>query len=320
MIRLGYALSSEEHGPSELVDLAARAEECGFEYAIISDHFHPWTDSQGESPFVWMVIGGIAERTERLALGTGVTCPTIRIHPVIVAQAAATAAAMMPGRFFLGVGTGEKLNEHVLGDRWPGAEMRLEMLEEAVAVIRTLWQGKRTTFRGAYYTVEDARLYTLPDEPPPIVVAASNPGAAELAGRAGDGFVSTAPVAELVERFQESGGASRPRYGQLTVCYHEDEREARRLAREIWPNGAMGGDLGQELPSPKQYEQIAELVTEEDIAKTVVCSSDPAAFREQIDAFAEAGFDHVYIHQVGPDQEAFFRFFEHELQPAYAAA
>ncbi|HYZ19642.1 MAG TPA: TIGR03557 family F420-dependent LLM class oxidoreductase, partial [Gaiellaceae bacterium] len=177
MAEFGYALSSEEHGPRELVDLARRAEETGFEFAMISDHFHPWTDSQGQSPFVWSVIGGIAGATERLRLGTGVTCPTIRIHPAIVAHAAATAALMMQGRFFLGLGAGENLNEHVVGEGWPAPDERLGMLEEAIEIIRLLWEGGYQTHRGEFYDVEQARLYSLPEEPPPIAVAAAKPNA-----------------------------------------------------------------------------------------------------------------------------------------------
>src|SRR5919106_7007771 len=181
MSAIGYALAGEDWPGSELVRLARRAEESGFEFASISDHFHPWIDAQGQSPFVWSVIGAIAEATERLRLGTGVTCPTMRIHPALVAQAAATCAELMPGRFFLGVGTGENLNEHVLGDRWPAPDERLEMLEEAIEVIRTLWEGGYQSFRGDYYTVEQARIYPLPDEPPPILVAAAKPLAADVA-------------------------------------------------------------------------------------------------------------------------------------------
>jgi coenzyme F420-dependent glucose-6-phosphate dehydrogenase len=318
MARIGYALSSEEHDPAELVALARRAEDCGFGYALISDHFHPWVDRQGHSPFVWSVIGGIAETTDRLALGTGVTCPTIRIHPAIIAQAAATVAAMMPGRFFLGVGTGENLNEHVLGDRWPAPDVRLAMLEEAIEVIRALWRGEETTFRGDHYSVERARLYTLPNELPPIVVAAANPAAASLAGRLGDGLVSTSPSSELVQRFDDAGGRGKPRYGQLTVCFHENEAEARRIAREWWPNAALRGDLGQELPRPEHFEQAVALATEDDVAEMVVCSSDPEAHLESIEMFARAGFDHVYVHQVGQDQESFMRFYAHEILPEHA--
>src|SRR5919197_6229690 len=191
-MELGFSLSSEEHRPGPLVEQARRAEEAGFTFSLISDHYHPWIDQQGHSPFVWTVIGGVAQATRRLRLGTGVTCPIIRVHPAIIAQAAATAAAMMPGRFFLGVGTGENLNEHVLGDQWPAPDDRLDMLEEAVELMRTLWQGDYQTFRGDFYVAEQARIYDLPDEPLRVMVAASKPNAAELAAREGDGLITTA--------------------------------------------------------------------------------------------------------------------------------
>jgi coenzyme F420-dependent glucose-6-phosphate dehydrogenase len=315
MVELGYSLSSEEHGPRDLVRYARLAEEAGFSYALISDHFHPWTDRQGQSPFVWAVIGGIAEATDELRLGTGVTCPMIRTHPAIIAQAAATAAAMMPGRFFLGLGTGENLNEHVLGDRWPSGEVRLEMLEEAIEVIRLLWQGGSQSHRGRHYTVEDARIYTLPDELPPIVVAAGKPKAAQLAGRC-DGLISTAPDRELIDAFESAGGTGKPRYGQLTVCWAESEDEAKRIAHEWWPNAAITGDLGQELPLPLHFEQATKMVTPDDVAETVVCGPDPDANLEKIAEFVEAGFDHVYVHQVGPDQEGFLEFYAREIMPA----
>ena len=258
MVELGYALSSEELGPVDLVKNAARAERAGFGFALVSDHFHPWLDVQGESPFVWSVVGAVSQATESLTLGTGVTCPLIRTHPAIIAQAAATSAALMPGRFFLGVGTGENLNEHVLGDRWPNHEQRLEMLEEAVAVMRELWRGDLVTHRGAHYTVDRARLYTVPEEPPPIAVAAGGPDAAELAGRIGDAFVSTAPDEELVQAFRDAGGEGKPCYGQLTVCYGEDRDEAVKTAFEQWPNAGLGGELGQELAMPSHYEDACD--------------------------------------------------------------
>jgi coenzyme F420-dependent glucose-6-phosphate dehydrogenase len=204
--RIGYALSSEEHPPHNLIANARRAEEAGFEFALISDHYHPWIDRQGQSSFVWSVIGAVSQATEKLAIGTGVTCPTTRIHPAIIAQAAATAAVMLPGRFFLGVGTGENLNEHILGDRWPETAERREMLAEAVEVIRLLWKGGQQSHRGRHYRVENARVYTLPDEPPPIMVAASGSNAAELAGEIGDGLVSFSPEDELIETFKSAGG------------------------------------------------------------------------------------------------------------------
>ncbi len=315
MFEIGYALSSEEFPPRDLIGYACRAEQAGFTFAMISDHFHPWIDRQGHSPFVWSVIGGIAQATQRLVVGTGVTCPTMRIHPAIIAQAASTVAAMMPGRFFLGVGTGENLNEHILGDRWPPHDVRLEMLEEAVEVIRLLWQGNTQTYRGLYYVVENARIYTLPEQLPPIMVAASGPRAAEAAGRIGDGLVTTAPKADILQRFQAEGGSGKPAYGQLTVCWASDEADARRLAYEHWPTAAVRGELTQELPTPAHFAQAAKMVREEDIAQAIICGPDPERHLAGIREFVEAGYDHVYIHQVGPNQEGFFHFYEHEVLP-----
>ncbi|HET6623615.1 MAG TPA: TIGR03557 family F420-dependent LLM class oxidoreductase [Gaiellaceae bacterium] len=314
---VGYAISSEEHRPLDLVRHARRAEECGFPFALISDHYHPWIDRQGQSPFVWAVIGGIAEATAGLRLGTGVTCPTIRMHPALVAQAAATAADMLPGRFFLGVGTGENLNEHILGDRWPSASERLEMLAEAVAVMRELWRGELTTFEGKHFRVEDARVYTLPDDPIEVVVAAAAPEAAELAARSGDGLVSTAPDPEVVQAYLGAGGEG-PRFGQLTVCWAQTEEEARRTAYEWWPNAGLEGPLSQELPLPSHFEEAAAMVSEDDVARRVVCGPDPARHIEGIQELVDAGFDRVYVHQVGPDQDGFFDFYVREVLPETA--
>jgi coenzyme F420-dependent glucose-6-phosphate dehydrogenase len=312
---LGYALSSEEHRPNDLVRYARAAEEAGFTFALVSDHFHPWIDRQGQSPFVWSVIGGIAQVTERLRLGTGVTCPTIRIHPAIVAQAAATSAVMLDGRFFLGVGSGEELNEHVTGARWPSPDARLEMLEEAIEVMRLLWQGGYQTHRGKHYTVEQARIYTLPEEPVPVAVAAAQPNAARLAGRLGDAFVGVAPDQEIVQEFEQAGGDGKPRYGQVHVCWAQSEQQARTTAHELWPNAAMAGPLGQELAIPSHYEAAAQLVSEEDVAESVVCGPDPERHLEAIRGYEQAGFDHVYVHQIGPDQDGFLRFYEREVIP-----
>jgi G6PDH family F420-dependent oxidoreductase len=315
MTEFGYALSSEEHGPRELVDYARKAEETGFEFAMISDHFHPWRDAQGQSPFVWSVVGGISQATSRLRLGTGVTCPLIRIHPAIIAHAAATAAALMEGRFFLGVGSGENLNEHVVGEIWPAPDERLSMLEEAIEVMRLLWQGGEQTHRGDYYDVEQARLYTLPDEPVQLAVAASKPNAAELAGRLGDAFVSTAPDAEVVEAFESSGGAGKPKYGQITCCWAASEEEGSRTACEIWPNAALGGELTYELPLPRHFEQATEKVAPEELAEEIPCGPDPDRFLEDILKYEAAGYTHIYFHQVGHDQDGFFRFWREELDP-----
>jgi G6PDH family F420-dependent oxidoreductase len=310
----GFALSSEEHEPLALVELARRAEQNGFTFALISDHYHPWIDRQGQSPFVWSVIGAIATATERLRLGTGVTCPTVRIHPAVIAQATATCAAMMDGRFFLGVGTGEALNEHILGDRWPETDVRLEMLEEAVHVIRLLLQGGTQSHHGKHYTVENARLYTLPRETPAIYAAAGGPKAARVAARIGDGLISTSPDAELLTTFDDAGGKG-PTFGQLTVCWADDRDVAVKTLHELWPNAGITGELSQELPSPHHFEQAAQLVTPEDLAGSLPVGPDPGKYREMLGQYRDAGFTHIYVHQVGPDQEGFFRFWEREIAP-----
>jgi coenzyme F420-dependent glucose-6-phosphate dehydrogenase len=310
----GYWLSSEEHAPLDLVRNAVRAEELGFEFAMISDHFHPWLDDQGNSAFVWSVIGGIGARTERLRLGTGVTCPTIRIHPAIVAQAAATSAAMLPRRFFLGVGTGENLNEHVTGARWPAPDERLELLEESIEVMRLLWQGGEQTHRGKHYTVDHAQLYTLPDEPIPVAVAAAQPLAAELAGRVGDALVSVQPEAELVEQYRAAGGSG-PLYGQVELCWAEDERAAQETVHRLWRHSAVGGTINQELPRPSDFEAVSGDVSVEQAAADTPCGPDPEPVVQLVRKWEQAGFDHIAVHQVGPDQEGFFRFWEQEVRP-----
>jgi G6PDH family F420-dependent oxidoreductase len=315
MATIGYSISSEEHAPRDLVRHAVLAERAGFTTAWISDHFHPWVDRQGHSPFVWSVIGGIAASTERLRLGTGVTCPTVRTHPAIIAQAAATSAAMLPGgRFFLGVGSGEALNEHILGDRWPPTDIRLEMLEEAVAVLRLLWQGGSQTHHGTHYTVENARLYTLPDEPPPVYVSAFGPKAVDVAARIGDGFVTTKPDAEGLAAYRAASGTG-PAMAGMKGCWSEDEAAARRLAFELWPNSGLPGELAQELPTPAHFEQACSLVTEDAVADGFPCGPDPERWVKAIGEYLDAGFDEVYVHQIGPDQEGFFRFWETELRP-----
>jgi G6PDH family F420-dependent oxidoreductase len=313
--QIGYTLSCEEFGPRDLVRFARRAEEAGFDFLTISDHFHPWVERQGNSPFAWSVLGAVAEVTERVRVGTGVTCPTVRYHPAVVAQAAATVAAMMPGRFFLGLGSGENLNEHILGEGWPATPVRQERLEEAVAVIRELWKGEMTSHHGAHFTVENARIYTLPDELPEIIVAAGGPRATELAGRIGDGFWGLVPDPEVISAFEEAGGTGKPRIGQVHVCFAADEQEAKRTALEWWPNAVASGSLPWELPLPSHFEDATSWADEEAIAAEVVCGPDPERHAEAVKEFVDAGYDRVHFHQVGPDQEGFIEFFERELKP-----
>ena len=316
-MKIGYALSSEEFGPSELVANARRAEEAGFAFAGISDHFHPWLDTQGHSPMVWSVLGAIAATTERMPVFTGVTCPLIRTHPAIVAHAAATTAALMPGRFILGVGTGEALNEHIFADRWPAAPERREMLEEAVEVIRLLWEGGSQNHRGRHYRLENARLYTLPDEPPPLYVAASGPATAGLAGRIADGLITTAPDPEVVEAFRKAGGEGKPVIGQMSVCFGPDEAEARKTAHRVWANAGVPGQLSQDLPTPAHFEQAVKRVREEDVAETMPCGPDLDRHLETISQWGDLGVDQVYVHQIGPGQNRFFEIYEKEVLPRF---
>jgi coenzyme F420-dependent glucose-6-phosphate dehydrogenase len=315
MVSFGYMLSSEEHGPADLVRNGVRAEELGFDFVSISDHFHPWVSAQGHSPFVWSVLGALASATERVEVGVGVTCPILRIHPAILAQATATTSLLFDGRFFFGVGSGEALNEHILGDRWPRPEIRLAMLEEAIEVIRALWTGETVDHDGEYYEVENARIFDAPDVAPPIIVSGFGPKSVELAGRIGDGYWGHSPTSETIERFEAAGGRG-PRYAQLNVCWATDVAYAKRTVYEVWPNAGITGQLSQDLPTWSHFEAAAEMISEDDAAKSVNCGPDVGAILESVEEYVKAGYDHLYFHQIGPDQAGFFDFWTSTLQPA----
>jgi coenzyme F420-dependent glucose-6-phosphate dehydrogenase len=314
-MRIGYKLCSEERDPLGLVDDARRAESAGFDFAAISDHYHPWIDAQGESPFVWTSIGAIASATERITIGTAVTCPTVRQHPALVAQAAATAACLLPRRFFLGVGTGERLNEHIFGDPWPAAAVRREMLAEAVEVFRELWSGELTTFDGRYYTVDTARLYTLPNEPIPLYLAASGTEAASLAAQLGDGLIVAGDTRDALRTYIDEGGDG-PRLAEMLVNVEDDEDRALATTHEKWPNPAIPGELSAELPLPRHFEQAASGVKPEDLRGKVLTGANVDTYLSQISELSSAGYTHVFLHQVGTDQDAFFRFASERLLPA----
>lgn len=316
-MKLGYFLSSEEWGPAELVDLAVKAQAAGFDRLWISDHYHPWTDEQGHSPFVWGTIGAIARATDGITLTTAVTCPTVRIHPAIIAQAAATASILLEGRFRLGVGSGEALNEHILGDRWPEADERLEMLEEAVEVIRKLWQGGVQSHEGRHYRVEHCRVYDLPEHPPEVPVSGFGPKSIELAARIGDGYVTTTPDPEPLERFRSHASDGAPVYGGMKVCFGDDEREAISTAHRIWPNDALPGELAQVLPTSAHFEQASALVTEEMVAEQVPCGPDVQRHLDAIAEFADAGFEELYVQQIGADQDSFFAAYRDHVLPSF---
>ncbi|HEX4786845.1 MAG TPA: TIGR03557 family F420-dependent LLM class oxidoreductase [Actinospica sp.] len=313
--RIGYFLSSEECTPKELVEQAKMAQDAGFHALWISDHYHPWNEQQGQSPFVWGAIGALSEAVD-LPITTAVTCPTVRLHPAVLAQAAATAAVQTGGHFTLGVGSGEALNEHILGDRWPtSTDVRLEMLEEAVGVIRQLWTGELVNHHRKYYTVEGARIYTLPDEPPKIYVSGFGPKAATLAGRLGDGYISVLPDADLVEDFRKGGGAGKPTQAGFKVCYDRDKAAAARNAHRRWSTELVPGELAQVLPQPAHFEQAASLVTEEATAGHFVLGDDPDEHLKQIAEYADAGFDEIFVNQIGPEYQGFFEFYSREILP-----
>jgi G6PDH family F420-dependent oxidoreductase len=315
MASIGYFLSSEQFTPKELIEQARRAEAAGFERLWISDHFHPWNDEQGQSSFVWGVIGALSQVTS-LPVTTAVTCPTIRIHPAIIAQAAATAAVQLEGRFVLGVGSGEALNEHILGDPWPSVGVRLEMLEEAIEVIRKLHEGDEISFHGTYYEVQEARIYTRPERPVPIYVSGFGPQAAQLAGRVGDGFVTTMPDPDLLRVFRESGGAGKPTQAGTKVCWDRDADRALDVAHRIWGNEALPGQLAQTLPRPRDFMDAQTLVTKEQVGEAVTVGADPEKHIAQLRSYVDAGLDEVYVQQIGPDMEGFFTAWEKEVLPA----
>lgn len=313
-MKIGYFLSCEEFTPAELLEQARGAERAGFEALWISDHYHPWVDAQGQSPFVWSMIGALSQVC-RLPVTTAVTCPTVRIHPAVLAQAAATSAVLHSGRFVLGVGSGEALNEHILGDAWPQADVRLEMLEEAVAVIRELWRGGFVNHHGRHYTVEHARIYTLPGSPPKVYVSGFGPKAVDLAARIGDGYVSTIPDAELVRRFRDGGGGDKPCQAGFKAAYADSEEEGMGIAYERWPNSGVPGELSQVLPSPRHFEQAAQLVKPEMMKESFVCGNSAEAHLEMIDQYATAGFDEVYVANTGPNSAGLFDLYQREVLP-----
>jgi G6PDH family F420-dependent oxidoreductase len=317
-MKIGYFLSCEEYTPAELVEQAVLAERAGFTGLSISDHFHPWNDEQGQSPFVWSVIGAVSQATE-LPVTTMVTCPTVRIHPAVVAQAAATSAVMLGGRFRLGVGSGEALNEHILGDVWPHAEVRLEMLEEAVDVMRRLWSGEVVSHRGRHYTVDTARIYTVPEQPPQVLVSAFGPKAMETATRIGDGFVTTTPDADGVTEFRKALGEDVPNVAGLKVAYAASREEGVEHAHRPWSNAGVPGELSQVLPSPQHFEQASSLVTKEATAKSVCAGNDVEEHVGAFQPYADAGFGEVFVANMGPSYREMIEFYGREVLPALDA-
>lgn len=313
-LKVGIGLSGEELGPADMVDVARAALAHDFDDLAVTDHYHPWVDEQGHSPFVWSALGALSQLEGGVRLGTAVTCPTMRIHPAIIAQAAATTSVLAGGRFWLGVGSGENLNEHILGDRWPPAPVRLSMLEESIEIMRLLWSGEEVSFDGEHYLVEDARIYDLPEEPPLVMFSAFGPAAARSAAEHGDGLVMTSPDAETVSTYREHGGKGEV-VALAKMCWDEDEATARATYYRLWPTSGVPGQLSQDLRTPALFEQAIEVVREEDAVGDTPVGPDPDRYVESLKSFIDAGVDVVYLQQVGSNHERAFRFIREDVLP-----
>ncbi len=315
MTQFGYKLMTETTGPRELVRNARLAEQAGFDFVSISDHYHPWLESHGHSPFAWSVLGAIAEVTEKVGITTGLTCPIIRYHPAIVAQAAATIGVMSDGRFTLALGSGERLNEHVVGEGWPSVDHRHGMLREAVHIIRSLWSGELVSHSDLYYDVESARIYDLPKKKIPIVVGVGGEKAATLAAEVGAGIMAVEPERKLVKEWQSAGGRG-ARYGELALAYARSKKEGLELAHRYSRFGALGWNVLVELPGVAAFEEATKYIEPKDLSDSTPHGPDVDTHVKAAKKFVDAGFDHVVLQGIGPDQEAFIRFFEEELGPA----
>ncbi|MGF1626094.1 MAG: TIGR03557 family F420-dependent LLM class oxidoreductase [Alphaproteobacteria bacterium] len=316
MIKLGYKLMSEEHGPQALVRNAVRAEEVGMDFAAISDHFFPWVEEQGHSPLCWPILGSIASMTEKLGLMTAVTAPVMRYHPAIVAQAAATVGLLSDDRFTLGLGSGERLNEHVVGLGWPGIVERRERLSEAIDIIQGLLAGKMSNYRGKHFMLDNARLYDRPEKKVPVALAAGGPKAAKLAATKTDGFISTEADTKLTGAYRDAGGTG-PLYAEVAMCWDDNEERAKQTAHKFFRWAFLGGwAVNAELPDTKGFGGASQHVTPETVATKMVCGADVSRHVAAVKTFVDAGYDHIILLQVGPDQESFFKAFEQELAPA----
>lgn len=315
MLKLGYKLMSEEFGPADLVRNAQRAEKAGFDFAAISDHFSPWLEEQGHSPLAWPVLGALANATRRIGLMTSVTCPIMRYHPAIIAQGAATLGLLSGNRFTLGLGAGERLNEHVIGEGWPGLGERHERLSEAVDIIRGLLRGDLTNYRGKYFRLDHARLFDMPDVEPAVAMAAGGAEAARLAGRKGEGLIVTEPRADLIEAFVSVGGSG-PRYAEVALCCAEREEDARETAHHYFRWSITGWPVMAELPDTQGFAAATRTASPETVARAVSCGPSSDRHLEAIDRYVRAGYDHIILLQVGPDQDYFLDLFERELEPA----
>jgi G6PDH family F420-dependent oxidoreductase len=317
MTEFGYTAMGEQTPAKQLVTDLVAAEMAGFDFSVMSDHFFPWIEEQGHSPNAWAVLGAAAQATQRLPLMTFVTCPTFRYHPAVVAQQAATVGVLSSGRFTLGLGAGENLNEHVVGAGWPTARVRHERLTEAIQIIGELFTGEYVNYPGKHFQVERAKLYDLPEQPPPIGVAVSGSASLRLAAEHGDAMISVEPRGDLVRQFSNSGGAAKPKYGQLAMCYGPDEQAARKLARQLWRWALPGWYVMAELPDPRAFDAASAYVSDDDVAELVPCGPDTGRYVEAVRKYVDAGFTHVALVQIGAGgQEKFITWAATDLLPA----
>ncbi|WP_433539030.1 TIGR03557 family F420-dependent LLM class oxidoreductase [Micromonospora sp. CA-249363] len=311
-MQIGYKLASEGFGPQEIIRQAVRAEEAGFDFVEMSDHYHPWLEAQGHSSFTWSVLGAIAARTTTLRLATGVTCPTVRYHPAIIAQAAATMGLISDGRFTLGVGAGERLNEHVVGQGFPSVRGRHERLREALEIIRLLWQGGYQSYEGRHLHLEDAQVFDLPDTPPVIAVAASGEASARLAAELGDGLFATDADASIVEHYRRAGGSG-PRYAEVPLAWATDEQQAVQAVLQTSRWLVTGWKVMSELPNPVNFDAASAHVEEKHVRALFAVGPDPEAHVAKVRSYVDAGFDHIVLQNAGPDPDGFLDFFAADL-------
>ncbi len=315
-MQIGFTLSSEEFGPKPLAKFGYRAEQYGFKFLMISDHYHPWVDKQGHSPFVWNVIGALSETVKSIPIGTGVTGSILRLHPAVLAQAAATSQVQLEGRFLLGVGTGENLNEHVVGYGWPPIDTRREMLTEMIEIIRQLWTGGYQSYKGQYYEVEDAKIYTMPEKTIPILYSALGPKSASVGGTIADGFVTTSPDKQLVKIFQSQSKKKKPIYGQMSMVYETTKKKAKRILKTQWPLAGLPGQLNSELRLPLYFQNTAELIDYSDLSSKYILGNDKDAVLEMLAKYKSSGFTHVYIHNIGPHQNECIKWLSKRILPS----
>jgi G6PDH family F420-dependent oxidoreductase len=318
-MQLGYTMMTEQAGPKDLVAHVVAAEEVGFDYAVCSDHYFPWLDEMGHSPHAWVTLGAAAQATSRIPLMTYVTCPSFRYHPAVVAQKAATLQILSDNRFTLGLGSGENLNEHIVGSGWPPADVRQDMLVEAIRIIRRLFDGDGyTNFRGEHFDVESAKLWDRPEQRVPIAVAASGQQSCRIAGELADGLIAVEPNAELGEIFDAAGGAGKPRYGQLPLAFDTDRDAAVKRAHSLFRWFGLGWKVNPELPGPMAFDGASSFVREEDVAESIPCGEDVDAVLDAAQAYADAGFSHLALVQIGGDrQRPFLEWTEKTLMPAW---